>query len=168
MSLLRLLCLGFEVMCAAQGNPALGDGESYDPSGFPGCVSLSQWAVEGDIPLTRLRYKSIARKETDDEQLHAAFLAHALREIRGDDGEKFDDDLHVTFAVYYRFDKKVYKQFASAIICKDEFGSKQNDCRNRNYFIFSHLDPVTLATVIVDDISRFKPIVRRCVWDRTP
>ncbi len=162
----RFLCLVFTVACATQVNPVLGEAGSYDLSNLPGCVSQSQNAVEGDIPLTRLRYKSFAKKETDDEQLHAVFLARALKHIRDDEGEVFGDDLYVTFAVYYKFEKRIYKQFATAIICRRKFGSKKNECRNRNYFFFSHLDPITLANLLVDDISSFRPVVRRCSWDK--
>ncbi len=119
----------------------------------------------GDIPLTGLRYKSISQTETDDEHLHEAFLAQIQKKIRKKDEEKFGEELYVTFSVYYKYNKKVYKQIASAIICKNIFGTKDNDCRNRTYFFFSRLDPVTIANVLVDDIARFEPIVRRCVWD---
>jgi len=168
MNFLRLLCLGFTVVCAAQVNPILGDAGSYDPSNFPGCISLNQEAIEGDIPLDRLRYESIPGKETDDERLHKEFLAHALKKIKGEEDKKFRNQLQVTFAVYYRFDKKVYKQYASAIICKYEFGYKKNECRNRNFYFFSYLDPATIADVIVDNISMSKPIIRRCSWDTSP
>lgn len=166
MNALRLLCLAFTVAYAAQVDPALGDTRSYDLSNFPGCVSQRQDAIEGDIPLTRLRYKSVVKKETDDEHLHAAFLARALANIRGKDSERFDNDIYVTFAVYYRFNKGDRKQFATSVICENEFGSEENICRNRNYWLFSYLDPVTLAKVIVDDIVRSSSLIRRCAWNK--
>jgi len=168
MNFLRWLCLAFAVVCTIQVDPVLGDAGAYDLSNFPGCVARNKEVVEGDIPLAQLRYKSTANKETDNEDLHAAFVSRIQEKTSRKTGTVFDHYLNVTFTVYYRFDKGVYKQFASAVICEDEFGAKHNKCRNRSYFFFEHLDPITLAGVLVDDISRFTPIVRRCAWNKSP
>lgn len=139
---------------------------SYDAFNIPGCVSQNQWKITGDIPHSRLRYQSFMRGETDDKDLHEQFLARVMDKTRSNGNHVAIKDLHITFTVYYTFDRRVYKQFASAIICQRPFGSIENECRNRSYFFFSHIDPITLADVLVDDIASYTPIIRKCVWDK--
>ena len=145
MKILQFLCVWFSIACTTPANPVPDDAGTYDFSKFPGCVSRSKEVIQRNIPLSQLRYKSIAGKETDEEELHKAFIARALEKIQEYRDKKSDNYLYLTFAIYYRFNKNVYKQFASAIICKEKFGTKDNECRNRNYYFFSHLDPITLA-----------------------
>lgn len=139
---------------------------SYDASNIPGCVSQNQWAIEGDIPLSRLQYISFARVETDDKALHEQFLARVLDKVGKNAKKLSDDNMYITFGIFYRFNKKVYKQFAAAGICREPFGPGENECRNRSYFFFSHIDPITLADVLVDDIASNTPLIRKCVWEK--
>lgn len=168
MSVLQILCLMMPWLCTIQANPALlGSLQPRGSSAVPGCVTQAQDRIDGDIPLTRLHYMSVAKKETDTESAHAQFLTHALRRVRGGEHKPLDDDMYVTFAVYYRHDKGDYKQAASAIICTKQFGSKENRCRNRSYLFSVYLDPIRLADVLVEDISSAEPTFGRCAWTRS-
>lgn len=140
---------------------------SYDASNVPGCVSQNQWKIEGDVPQDRLRYRSLGRgKMTDDKVRHEQFLARVAVMTGAVAAQEAEGDMYVTFSVFYRFDRGVYKQLASAIICKKPFEVQENECRNRSYFFFTHVEPANLADVLMADISSFTPLIRTCVWDR--
>lgn len=141
---------------------------SYDASNIPGCVSQTQWKVEGDIQHDRLRYQSFTRVETDDKAKHELFLARVIEKTSQDGKRATGNDMYLTFAVFHRYNRRVYRQTASAIVCQRQFGSSENQCRNRNYYFFRHIDPITLANVLVDDIASYKPLIRKCVWDKNP
>lgn len=168
MSVLQILCLMMPWLCTIQADPALlGRPQPHDPPAVPGCVTQAQDGIEGDIPLTRLHYMSVAKKETDTESAHAQFLTHALQRVSDGEHEPLEDDMYVTFAVYYRHNKGEYKQAASAIICAKRFGPKENRCRNRSYLFSSYLDPILLADVLVEDISSAEPTFGRCARTRS-
>ena len=166
MNALRSLCLVLTVLCVTKINPVLADAALYDLSNFPGCVARNIEVIEGDIPLAQLRYKSIAEKKTDKPNLHNLFLDHINKKIKDDNNKYLNNTYDIILTVYFEVNQNVYKQIAAAAICKDELAAKNNDCRNRTYFFFSHVNPIILADVIVNDISKNNPIIRRCVWDK--
>ncbi len=161
-----LALLGLAAASTAYVTLSGAEKRSYDASNISGCVSQNQWKITSDIPHSRLRYQSFMRGETDDKDLHEQFLARVMDKTHSNGNHVAVKDLHITFTVYYKFDRRVYKQFASAMICRRPFGSSENECRNRSYFFFSHIDPITLADVLIEDIASYEPIIRKCMWDK--
>lgn len=125
------------------------------------CFAPSTNTLEGDISPDNLKYLSTAKKETDDKEKYTTFLKHALP-ILQEQAVDIKPDFYVTFSVYFDSRQGGFKQFAAAVICKKRFGSEDNECRNRSYFSYSYNEPEILADIIVDDILKSEPIIRKC------
>jgi hypothetical protein len=117
--------------------------------------------IAGDIPPGNFKYHAFGKSDTDDKSRYATFLKHTLPRLQGQDVE-VEPDFYVSFGIFFDFNRGGFKQLSSAGICKKKFGSTNNKCRNRTYYSFSYYGPEVLANIIVDDILKSEPLIRKC------
>jgi hypothetical protein len=159
--------LSVAVIVAAFGYSILRKGvpARNDP---PACVSAGYDYVCKDLEPRQLHYmihpKAAPTSRTDDDSLYARFLGHIRQRLApaggapGSDGQSF----YVLFNVYFDYDKSFAEQFAVAIICTRPFGTKENECRNRNYYFPSRKTPEKLGDTLLNDIVKTTPVMTAC------
>lgn len=161
MKALGILCAWLGI-CLSQGQSSSFDVNAIDWSEFPGCVSQGEHTVSGDIPSSRMKYKKTAVYETDVPEMYSDFIDIIINNTMGE--REFGDNFYVTFTAQFEFNQGVYEQIAAAVLCKEDFKSANNKCRNRTYFFFSEIPPTEMAEILLNDIGQYEPLVRKCLF----
>ena len=161
MKVLGILCAWFG-MCLSQGESSPFDVHAIDLSMFPGCVSQNEDTISGDVPPRHMKYKRTAVHETDESELYSDFISAIINNTMSE--HESGDTFYVTFTAYFEFNQGVYEQLAAAVLCKEDFKSANNKCRNRTYFFFSEIPPAEMAEILLNDIGQHEPLVRKCLF----